>query len=456
MNAVFRQVVAVLAGCWALAAHARIDINVAERGVPADGRTLVTATLQAVIDECSAQGGGEVSFPAGRYLTGTLQIKDNVTLRLQQDAAILGSTNAADYRNVDPFIDGTGAPLGYALLVALDARNIGIEGPGTIDGQGPAVAAVQKETGKYLIRPFLIRLIRCEGVALRDTQLRAAGAWTLHLYQSRKVTVDGVSIVSHGLANNDGIDVDSCEGVRITRCAIDTHDDAICLKATSPVPCRDIDVEDCVLKSRCAAFKMGTESLGDFENVRVSRCRVTGAGLGGIKLLSVDGAHLTNVTISDVEMENVRVPIMLRLGARLKTFREGDTRREAGRLQGIIVRNVRAKNALQLGVLISGIPGHVVEDVTLENIAIELPGGGTKADAAAVFEEKESAYPEVRMFGQTMPAHGLYLRHVNGVKVSGLTVKLAAPDERPQTVLIDAELVEFVETAPPSAASTNS
>ena len=453
MNRSLRLLIAVLVSCTALTARARVIINVADRGVPADGQTLATATLQAVIDECSAQGGGEVSFPAGRYLTGTLQIKDNVTLRLQQDAAILGSTNAADYRNVDPFTDGTGAPLGFALLVALDAKNIGIEGPGTIDGQGPAVAAVQRATGKYLIRPFLIRLIRCEGVELRNAQLRSAGAWTLHLYQSKKVTVDGVSIVSHGLPNNDGIDVDSCEGVRITRCAIDTHDDAICLKATSPVACRDIEVEDCELKSRCAAFKMGTESLGDFQNVRVSRCRVTGAGLGGIKLLSVDGAHLTDVTISDVEMENVRVPIMLRLGARLKTFRAGDTRREPGKLQGITVRNVRAKNALQLGVLISGVPGHVIEDVTLENIAIELPGGGTKADAAVVFEEKESAYPEVRMFGQIMPAHGLYLRHVNGMKVSGLTVKLAAPDERPQTVLIDAERVEFVDAARPSPGS---
>ncbi len=92
---------------------------------------------------CAASGGCTLRFPAGRYLTGTIQIKSNVRLRLEEGAVLLGSTDAADYRNLGPFIDGSGNPMGHALVVAVDAKNVGIEGTGTVDGQGPALKAKQ-------------------------------------------------------------------------------------------------------------------------------------------------------------------------------------------------------------------------------------------------------------------------------------------------------------------------
>src|SRR3954454_20246529 len=120
-----------------LAADKVIDATTA--GVGGDGTTLKTAGIQKAIDDCVAGGGGTIRFPAGCYLTGTIQIKSNVILRVEKDATLLGSTDAADYRNLDPFIDGSGNPLGHALLVAIDADHVGVEGPGTIDGQGPAL-----------------------------------------------------------------------------------------------------------------------------------------------------------------------------------------------------------------------------------------------------------------------------------------------------------------------------
>jgi len=112
-------------------------IEAREAGVIGDGTTLNTDTIQKAIDGCSATGGGVIRFPAGRYLTGTIRIKSNVTLRLEKDATLLGSTEARDYRNLDPFVDGSGNPLGHALIVAMDAENVGIEGKGTVDGQSP-------------------------------------------------------------------------------------------------------------------------------------------------------------------------------------------------------------------------------------------------------------------------------------------------------------------------------
>jgi polygalacturonase len=410
-----------------------------EFGIVGDGVTLNTSALQKLIDTCSANGGGTVALPAGRYLTGTIQLKDNVVLRLAEGATLLGSTNPADYRNLDPFVAGDGINLGYALIIALDAKNVGLEGAGTIDGQGKAVQAAQKP---YTVRPFLIRWIRCSDVRVQDVHLTSPGAWTMHFFQSKRVNVSGVTIRSRGLRNNDGIDIDSCENVRIRNCDIDSGDDAICLKATSPLPCRDVEVTDCRLKTSCNAIKLGTESLGDFENIRISNCQIRDTGMAGIALYSVDGAHLRNVTLSDIQMDGITVPISVRLGARLKTFRAGDTPKLPGTLRDISIKNLRATRASQIGMLINGIPGHRIENLSLENVEIELAGGGNIEDAAIKFPEKEAAYPEMLMFGRKMPVFGVYARHINGLKLRNVQVKVVNPDPRPATHFEDVEGVE--------------
>jgi polygalacturonase len=410
-------------------------LDVTQVGVIGDGATLNTAPLQRAIDACSARGGGTLVFPPGRFVTGTVQLKNNVKLRLDAQAVLLGSSNAGDYRNVDPFTDGRGATLGYALITAVDAHDVGIEGPGAIDGQGALLKAAQKH---YAIRPFLVRWVRCSEVTVRNLQLRNSGAWTMHVFQSHHALFDRVSIRSRGLANNDGIDVDSSTGVKITGCDIDTGDDAICLKTTSALATRDVIVTGCRLTSNCAAFKIGTESLGDFENIRVSQCQISDTRLGGIKLLSVDGADLHDVVISDVAMDRVTVPIMLRLGARLKTFRRSDSRRPVGALREVTIKNVRSTNSGTVGILISGVPGHPLEQITIENVELQLTGGGKAADSKIVLPEKESAYPEIRMFGPTVPAYGIYARHVRGLQLNNVQTTLLKPDGRSARVLLDA------------------
>ena len=104
---------------------------------------------------------------------------------------------------------------------------------------------MRKAEGKYNRRPFLIRWVRCEGVAVRDVKLTASGAWTMNFFQSHNVSVRHVTIRSVGLGNNDGIDIDSSQSVQIEDCDIESGDDALCLKATSERPCRDITVTGC-------------------------------------------------------------------------------------------------------------------------------------------------------------------------------------------------------------------
>ncbi|HEX8341526.1 MAG TPA: glycosyl hydrolase family 28 protein [Tepidisphaeraceae bacterium] len=413
-------------------------VDVTALGVSGDGATSNTAALQAAIDGAAGRGGGTLRFPAGRYVTGTIQLKDNVRLHLDSGATILGSTDAADYRNVDPFMAGDGVPLGYALIVALDATNVGVGGTGTIDGRGAALAATQTP---YAVRPFLMRWIRCRGVSVRDLTLRDPGAWTLHFFQCRDVTAEGLTIRSYDtrLPNNDGIDIDSCQDVRVARCDIESGDDAICLKATSSVPCRDVSVSDCRLKTRCNAIKLGTESLGDFSDIRVSDCDVRDIGMAGVARYTVDGGHMTGVAVENVSMDRVSVPVSVRLGARLKTFRAGDVAKPVGVLRDVSLKRLRATRAGRIGLLVNGIPGHPVESLTLEDIAIALPGGGRASDADVQLPEKEAAYPEMNMFGRTFPAGGAYLRHVKGLRASNVRFTFARPDPRPPAVLIDVE-----------------
>jgi parallel beta-helix repeat protein len=326
--------------------------------------------------------------------------------------------------------------MGHALIVAVDADNVGIEGNGTLDGQGRELKA--RET-PYTMRPFLLRWVRCTNVTVRDVHLTNPGAWTMHFFQSKGALVEGVTIRTreHKLVNNDGIDIDSSENVQVHHCDINSGDDAIVIKSTSSKPSSGIVATDCKLSSRTNAIKLGTESLGGFANISVSNCQISDTQMAGIALYAVDGGDLRNVTISDITMDGVVVPISIRLGSRLKTFRPGDVQKTTGTLRDVTIKNVTAKNIKMVGMLINGVPGHPVEALTLQNIQLDLPGGGT-ADAAKVqLPEKESAYPEFSTFGKTIPAYGIYARHVGGINLQNIRMNPLKPDARPATVFID-------------------
>jgi polygalacturonase len=413
------------------------SISVTETGAIGDGQTLDTAAIQPAIDRCGEAGGGTVIFPAGRYVTGTLLLRSKIALRLEEGAVLLGSTNLADYRLVDPFVDGTGAQMGHALIAGVEVFDVAIEGPGQIDGRGKETLAARGPDQKSK-RPFLVRFVRAAGVRLSHVRMQQSAAWMANFFECRGVTAEGVSILNRAGSNNDGFDIDSCENVRIRNCEIDSGDDAICLKTTTARPCRDISVSGCTLKTNCAAIKFGTESMGNFERIEIADCHIVEARLAGIKLLSVDGSHIDGVTIRNIAMDAGHVAVFLRLGARLKTFRAGDSPMPVGTLRNISIRGLRATMDAP-GILISGVPGHFIEDVTLENVDLRLPGGGTSEEAKAELPEAAAAYPEIRMFGANIPAYGAYMRHVRRVSGRNCKFHLATPDARPAVVRVDAE-----------------
>ncbi len=433
------------------------DIDITKYGAIGDSTTLNTTFIQKAIDDCSKSGGGRVIFPPGRYLSGTLVLKDNVTLQIQKDAVLLGSTNVDDYRNMDPFADGLGIDVGWALLVAVDAKNIGITGEGAIDGQGAKLKARQiladtrPESQRWGRRPFLLRIVRCDGVTVKDITLNYAAAWTSHYFQTRHLQIEHVKIVSVGVAHNDGMDIDGCQDVSIKDCDVISGDDALCFKTTSgKMACSNIVVSGLRLKSNQGAIKMGTESMAPFENIKISGCYIYQTNNGGIKLLTVDGAHLRNVEISGITMVEVKTPILVRLGSRLSVFRKGsDTKQETGTLENVVIRDVKAQAAANAqlmppsGVLITGVPDHYITNLRLENIEIDLAGGGTAENARQAVPEAIDKYPEVKTFGPLVPAYGVWARHIKGLKLINITFHIGSNDLRPAFICEDAADIEI-------------
>jgi len=345
----FRKIIFFFSFLVLYTASQATDFDVTKFGAVGDGKTLNTGFIQKAIDECNKSGGGKVIFPAGAYLSATIELKDNVTLHLNKDARLLGTTDIEQYRNLDPFTEGLGIDVGWALLVAVDAKNIGIEGEGAIDGQGSKLKAehilkdTRPEGQRWGRRPFLLRIVRCDGVKVKDITLNYAAAWTSHYFQSRNIEIENVKIVSIGVAHNDGIGIDGCQDVLIKNCDVVSGDDALVFKTTtSKMACKNIVVTGMKLKSSQAGIKMGTESMAPFEDIKISNCHIYDTKNGGIKLLTVDGAHLRNIEISDITMSEVRTPMLFRLGSRLNVFRKDqDTKQPTGSFENVVIRNVK-------------------------------------------------------------------------------------------------------------------
>lgn len=405
--------------------------DVTRYGAVADGKSKDTQALQKAIDAANEAGGGVVRLPPGLYLSGTIYLRNNVTLELSSGATLLGSTDLNDYPSNEPaFRSYTDTYVCQSLIAGENLRDIAIVGRGAIKGQGSdrAFAASAQDAG-YRRRPYLIRLVSCRNVLVEGVTLSNSPMWAQHYLACDNLLIRGITVRSRGNANNDGLDIDCCRNVRVSACTIHSGDDAICLKSSADRPCENVVISDCVLSSACNGFKLGTESNGGFRNVTLTNCAMHEVNLAGIALLMVDGGILEGVTISNVVMRDVETPIFLRLGNRARPFKPNAPVPGVGQLRNVAISNVVATGCRRVPSSIVGLADHRIENVTLSNIDLACEGGVLLSQTPGEVPEKPDAYPEHNMFG-VLPACGLYCRHVAGLVLRDVRVRCRQPDQR--------------------------
>jgi len=436
------------------------EYNASFFGIKSNGTTMNTRSIQKAIDYIHENGGGTLVFWVGRYLTGTIFLKSNVTIQLNEGAVIVGSVNPFDY---DEYMNW------QSLIIAHDAENITIKGKGVIDGQGRTVCynyidqvhkgLIQDEL-KYdrtSKRPSIIYFRECKNVVVEGIIMRDAAAWVNTYDQCTDLTIHNVTVQSNAFWNNDALDIVDCVNVTVTDSYFDASDDAICLKSHDATKiCENVVIRNCVARSGASGVKFGTLSRGGFRNVKLSNIKVYNTLRSAFVVLAVDGGIAENISIDSLFSYNTGNVIFLRVGNRWSDGRPST-------MNGITITNVYAEvpegkpdsgydyegptedNPRNISpCAIMGLPGQDVTNVTIKNVTIVFPGGGNPHYAKVGLTPKEldaipqmpDAYPEFSQFKE-LPAWGFFLRHAKDITFDNITLTAKKPDYRPAIVAVD-------------------
>jgi polygalacturonase len=272
--------------------------SIADYHAANDGVHDCTEAFQKAIDQCSGNGGGRVYVPAGRYLCGTIRLRSETELYLEQGAVLISSLED-EHKEY--------------FLYACHEKNVTLDGPGMIDGQGRLRYYDDNADGGFHECPLQVRgnrprtsyLEDIDGLTVKDVTFYDAVRWTLHMAGCKNVLIDGIRIRNNDRCpNNDGIDPDCCRNVIIRNCLIETGDDSIVVKTTKDMaslygPCENILISGCTIHTRDSALKIGTESWSDIRNVVMSDCIAYDCSRG-IGIWSRDGG-----TVSDIHVHHL-------------------------------------------------------------------------------------------------------------------------------------------------------
>lgn len=435
------------------------NYNASLFGIKSNGTTLNTTAIQKAIDYIHEEGGGVLEFYVGRYLTGTIELKSNVTIQLHEGAVLLGSTNIYDYNIESRYT---------ALVYAENARNITIQGKGVIDGQGREVAydlidqihkGIIDDKLKYdrpaRRRPSAIYFRECDNVLVKGILVKNAAFWVEVFDQCDGLTVDSTMIESKAFWNNDGLDIVDCKNVRITNNYIDASDDAICFKSHDPDQIgENVLVRNNVVRSSANGIKFGTVSRGIYRNFNIVNNTVYDTYRSAIALTAPDGGRIEDIWVDSLYAYNTGNPIYIRNGNRW-----GD--KGPGSINNVNIQNVYVevapekpdtayeyegpiedlpRNISPSGIV--GLAGHPITNVSLKNIKIVYPGGsnpnyayrGTDPNDLDSIPEMADSYPEFSQFKE-LPAWGFYIRHAENISFENVELIAKEQDYRPAMVV---------------------
>ena len=434
--------------------------NVRDFGAKGDGVALDTLALQTAIDACNRDGGGTVLVPAGTFQIGTVELKSNVTLHIAASGKLLGSADGKQYHAVDAIPlrgDTTLEDGNWALLFAVNAKRVTIEGPGTIDGQGAQFHSKVRGTpppsglgGNR--RPYHILCYRCEDLTVRDITLVDCAYHSVRIIESTRVHLDHIYIHNRVNGNNDGFHLISTEYVTISNCTVKSQDDACAMFGS----CRFITITNSSFSTRWSVFRFGG---GSAENIAISNCLLYQVYGCPIKFQVNTGSRHENISFSNLILQDVTGPIHISVGPRPPRDTPAVPENASAKdkeSSPAVVRNISFSNIQgtvttspsQLAeasvasgyrpgeghscITLNCVGGATLENISFDNIHLIFGGGGTTEDAAR--RDLPEIAGEYFMLGP-MPAYGLYARNARGVTLNNVRFQVSTPDLRPALIL---------------------
>ena len=434
-------------------------------GIHSDGTTLNTRSIQFAIDYINANGGGRLVFYVGRYLTGSIHLKSNVTLQLEEGAVLLGSLNPFDYDK----------KIFSALVFAYDQQNVGITGKGILDGQGKYLArnvvdiiekGLIKDSYKYGRpsegnRAMLVNFRNCTDIIIRGITFRNSASWNQTYDQCKNLVIDSVRVDNVSFWNEDGVDIVDCENVRVTNSYIDAADDGICLKShDASKACKNIYIYNNKIRTSANGIKFGTASKGGFSKIRIINNIVFNTYRSAIALEAVDGGYIEDIEIDSLQSINTGNLIFLRIGERIAG--------KKSRLERVHITHVTADipatkpdagygyegpeedqpRNISPAIIIMGLPDAMISDIILKDISFRHAGGVKEQYAHVALNqlntipEIPAQYPEFSMFKE-LPAWAIFARHALRLQIENVSAVCERKDFRMPVVLDDVSDATF-------------
>lgn len=403
--------------------------DVREYGAVGDGIAKDTRQIQAAVDECTANGGGRVSFPPGTYLTGTIYLKNNVHLDIQPGAVILGSPDLEDYNAPDAWPQNWSSVIekanGRHLIVGVEVSHVSISGGGRIDGNRAAFFDPEKfsRTAFPSTRPSqMLYFCESDNVTIENVELFNSPYWTCFLYGCDDVRLHALTIRNHMRAwNSDGLDIDSCARVTVSDCNIEGADDAIAIRGCTKKlkdktrVCEDIVITNCILKTKQAGIRLGVGN-GTIRRCCISNITMRDVGWGVCILTAYADESVLDITahpkvdpdygtdVSDVLIDNIFMnahqPFCI-----MSNNNGAPAEKTSKRLRNITIRGVRGTATATC--VIQGNHDMSVNNITLSDIDLLWNGG------ASIRLLKDGENCSARYVGYR--PYAIYAANVNGL-----------------------------------------
>jgi hypothetical protein len=412
--------------------------NVRDFGATGNGSTFDDDAIDRAINAAASDGGGgTVVFPSGTYRSRTIHLKSNITLQLNSGSTILAPSSGIDAAEPNPewddYQDFGHSHFRNALLFGENIANLTITGTGTFDGEG-LTTDNNVPTGQG---DKILSLKRCSNLRIQDVTFRRGGHFAMLLNGCNGITMNNVKVLSPD--DRDGINVINSWNVEIANSRIEASDDALGLKSDYALGqtfvSQNIRVHDSTIRStENNALQFGSETCGNFRDIRFERLNLTGSGKAGIGIVTMDGSIIEDVHYQDITLNRTSSPIYIKIGQR----RRCPGSPPAGRIRNITITNVTGTNLItprdvagddEYTSTITGTPAVPVENITLTNVRLSVPGGHPSSEATRVPDEFLTTYPP-RDYGKR-PSYGFWLRHVRGITFNDTRVEFDNNDGRP-------------------------